>query len=135
MESKEHINLVKIAYKYIEGIVSEEERQLIHCDREGYIMDIRVINNFIPDVYYYNGKEMIIGEAKTEDDFERKHSKEQFDSYIKELSYFSGKRVLVVSVPWQIEMTAKNYFYRKKKLLEYSIEIVILNDLGRCSVI
>jgi hypothetical protein len=74
---------------------------------------------------------MFIGEAKTELDFERKHSKEQYDSYIEELNNFDGEGWLVISVPWQVVPTAKNYFRRKKLMDGLQFEIIILNDLGK----
>ena len=74
---------------------------------------------------------MIIGEAKTINDFDRTHSRDQYDAYIKECKNFFGKSTLVVSVPWQIVATAKNYFRRLKKVFDADIQIIIINELGR----
>ena len=74
---------------------------------------------------------MFIGEAKTELDFDRKHSKEQYDSYLEELDNYDGEGWLVISVPWQIVPTAKNYFKRKKNIKGIQCKIIILNELGK----
>lgn len=131
MESQEHIELVKIAYQYISEKIEEENRPLIELDSSGCNSSFRVQGNFIPDVYYSLDGRMFIGEAKTELDFDRKHSKEQYDSYIEELNNFDGEGWLIISVPWQIVPTAKNYFRRKKFKGDLQFEIIILNDLGK----
>lgn len=131
MESKEHIELVKVAFRYISSQLSELDRPLISTDSDGNLGSYRVQGNFVPDVYFTNTSCMYIGEAKTIKDFERKHSQDQFLSYIRELKSFSDKGVLVVSIPWQLVATAKNYFRRLKIKECSSNPIVILNELGQ----
>lgn len=131
MESQAHIDLVKIAYQYISEKIEEENRPLIETDSSGNNSSFRVQGNFIPDVYYSLNGRMFIGEAKTELDFERKHSKDQYDSYLEELNDFDGEGWLVISVPWQMVPTAKNYFKRKKNNEDIQCTIIILNELGK----
>lgn len=131
MESQAHIDLVKIAFQYISEKIEEENRPLIETDSSGNNSSFRVQGNFIPDVYYSLNGRMFIGEAKTEQDFERKHSKEQFESYLEELRNFDGEGWLVISVPWQIVPSAKNFFRRKKCKEGIQSKIVILNELGK----
>ncbi len=131
MESQAHIELVKVVYQYIFEKIEEENRALIEVDSSGSNNSFRVQENFIPDVYYSFRDKMFIGEAKTELDFERKHSKDQFDSYIEELKLFEGDACLVISVPWQIIATAKNYFRRKKLKERLNIQMVVLDEKGR----
>ena len=86
MESQAHIDLVKIVYQYISEKIEEENRPLIETDSSGNNSSFRVQGNFIPDVYYSLNGRMFIGEAKTELDVDRKHSKDQYDSYLEELN-------------------------------------------------
>lgn len=131
MESQTHIHLVRVVYQYISGKIEEENRPLIEIDSAGNASSFHVQRNYIPDVYYSLNGRMFIGEAKTEQDFARKHSKDQYDSYLEELKYFDGERWLVISVPWQIVSTAKNYFKRKKIKEDIQSTIVILDELGK----
>ena len=132
MESQEHIDLVKVTYNYISKLVPYENRCLIETDSSENNSSVHVIGNFIPDVYYSFGDLLLIGEAKTELDFERKHSKEQYNAYINECNLFWGEAILVISVPWQIIASAKNYFRRKKNRGEITFNVVILDEMGRC---
>lgn len=131
MESQTHIDLVKRVYKYIVEFVAEERRCLIETDSSGSNSKSYVVNNFIPDVFYSFGDTLILGEAKTELDFERKHSKEQYDAYIEECRLFQGNAMLVIGVPWQVTASAKNYFRRKKQNREIMFKVVIVDEMGR----
>ena len=130
MESKAHIELVNRIMAYTKKLVPPSCFDLIICDSAGQNSDIRVIGNFIPDVYYRDNNCLIIGEAKTLDDFERKHSMEQFDAYLKECQVYGNNSTLIIAVPWQLVVTAKNYFKRKKTIENYSFEIIIVNEIG-----
>lgn len=131
MESQAHIDLVNRIYNYIIRFVDEEKRCLIERDSSGNNSGVRVINNFVPDIYYSFDSLMIIGEAKTEMDFERRHSKAQYESYIEECKLFDGEAILVIGVPWQVCASAKNYFKRKKNVGEINFKVCILDEMGR----
>ena len=128
-ESRSHIELVKVAYQYIINLVPEEKRCLIQIDSADSMRPNKVRGGFIPDVQFWDESLYVIGEAKTLNDFEREHSREQYISYINECKDFQGKSILVVAVPWQLVITAKNYFLRLKCVNE-NFRIVILNELG-----
>lgn len=132
MESQTHINLVNIAAEYIKSIVPEYEHSLIYMDSAGNNNSVRVIGNYIPDVYYNYGNKLVIGEAKTLNDFERQHSKEQFEAYMNEFLLFQGECILVVSVPWQLVITAKNYFSILRRKMGVVVDIIIINEMSRC---
>ena len=131
MESKAHIELVNSAMAYIKRIIPEPNHIMIQSDSSGNQSEVRVLGNYIPDIYYCGNDFVIIGEAKTLDDFERKHSKDQFNAYIEECQVFSGKSYLVIAVPWQLMFTAKNYFKREKQRKKLNFQIVIINELGK----
>lgn len=131
MESQAHINLVNRAMEYVKRIVPEGEHIMIQSDSAGSSSEVRVLGNYVPDVYYCDGGFMIIGEAKTIDDFDRKHSRDQYDAYIDECQLFEGDSCLVIAVPWQLMISAKNYFKRIKQKKNLNIQIIIINELGK----
>ena len=132
MESQAHINLVNIALQYIKNVIPAENYELIQMDSAGSNNAIKIIGNYVPDIYYkYDGK-LIIGEAKTINDFDRTHSQNQFDAYINECELFDGEALLVVSVPWQLVSTAKNQFRRIKSNKNIQTRVIVINEIGRC---
>lgn len=135
MESQAHVELVNIAAEYIKSIIPEEYHIFMCTDTMGSNDAIKVIGNYIPDVYYCYNNQLVIGEAKTLNDFDRLHSKEQFIAYMNEFLIFQGKTTLVVSVPWQLVLTAKNYFIRLRREMQVDANVVILNEIGRCFLI
>ena len=135
MESQEHIDLVEVIIKYIKSIIPNNSENMIIKDSSGNIGDIRVVGNYAPDAYYRYNDFLIIGEAKTEKDFSRLHSILQYKAYVEECELFEGRSVLVIAIPWELTITAKNYFARLKRQNNLSLEIVIINELGRSVVL
>lgn len=132
MESQAHIDLVNVAIEYIKTTIPAECYELIQTDSAGNNSGIKVIGNYIPDVYYNYAGQLIIGEAKTINDFDRVHSQNQFEAYINECELFQGESLIVVSVPWQLVLTAKNYFRRMKNQRDVKTKIMVINEIGRC---
>lgn len=130
-ESRTHVELVAVAVNYIKTIVSPDLQAIIQCDSADSPRPSKVIGNYIPDVYFWHSDQLIIGEAKTINDFERPHSRDQYNAYIKECKSFFGHATLVISVPWQMVATAKNYFRRLKKDFDTDMPIIVINELGR----
>lgn len=89
-----------------------------------------VINNFRPDLYYNHNNVLIIGEAKTDDDFDRPHSISQYTSYLEECSLFPGDSILVLSCSWKVAPAMANLIRNIKRCGSYSTSVVILNELG-----
>ncbi len=130
-ESRSHVELVAVAVKYIKTIVAPDFHSIIQCDSADSPRPTKVIGNYIPDVYFWHADQLIIGEAKTINDFDRPHSRNQYDAYIAECKRFFGRAALVISVPWQVVATAKNYFRRLKKNFGADVPIIIINEFGR----
>ena len=135
MESQCHMDLVDLIVEYVKKRVSSEEYSFIQIDSSGRSGTMRVSDNYVPDVVYRTSNKLIIGEAKTYEDFERKHSKDQFDSYLKECNYFEGSAELIVAIPWQLHITAQNYFRRLKKKNGMEVEVIVLDDMGSEKII
>lgn len=130
-ESRNHVKLVATVVEYVKTIVEPDLHAIIQYDSADSSRPTRVIGNYIPDVYFWHADQLIIGEAKTMNDFDRQHSRDQYYAYINECKNFFGHATLIISVPWQMVSTAKNYFRRLKKDIDANIPIIIINELGR----
>lgn len=130
-ESQKHIELLKECLHVITELVSDDEKMLIEYDSSETKRPPRVIGGFIPDVFYCYKGVLIIGEAKTYDDFGRDHSKQQYAAYLKEFADYFGETIFVIAVPWQIVTTAKNYFKKLRTEMNLSTKIIIVNELGK----
>lgn len=129
-ESQNHIDLVSIAFTHIKSMVPANEQCLIECDFPSTSRPTKVINGYIPDVYYWNNNRLIIGEAKTINDFDNKHSKNQIESYYRECTQFSGNSYLVICVPWQLVFSVKNYIRLLKRMIPGDVDVTVINELG-----
>lgn len=130
-ESAKHLELVKRIITYIEKL-PHIEPALIQSDLpESIEKPASTMEGFRPDIYYIYSDYMIIGEAKTSCDFQRKHSIEQYEAYYKKCSTFSGKSTFVLAIPWTESISAKNLLRRIKRSNNYEIETWVINDIGR----
>lgn len=130
-ESAKHIELVKRIITYIEKL-PQIESALIQSDLpESVEKPASTMEGFRPDIYYNHSEYMIIGEAKTSFDFDRKHSIEQYEAYYKKCYMFSGKSTFVLAIPWTECVSAKNLLRRIKRNNNYEIETWVINDIGR----
>ena len=129
-ESRNHIDLVAVAYHCALSIVPRDLEALVQADTADSPKPTRVIGNFVPDVFFWNGKLLVIGEAKTFEDFDRPHSLSQYDAYMQECHNFPGTSFLIISVPWQLVFTAKNYFRRMKTKGGYHFRIIVVNEIN-----
>ena len=114
-ESRTHIKLVEELRNYVANTYFMGERGAVLCDLPESILGEKppLIGNFRPDVYATDSmtERIIIGEAKTEFDLERDHSKKQLAAFIKECSTYR-KGILVVAVPWDLVVTARQLLKR-----------------------
>jgi hypothetical protein len=135
-ESLQHIELVNSILKFMKLMVNVELTCLIRVDLpDSNSKPPKVGEGYIPDLYFCNDEMLIIGEAKTSNDFDRKHSLEQYMSYIITCDHFEGEANMIVAVPWTEYISAKNLLRKIKKQGSYDLKIVVLNDLGRCETI
>jgi len=133
MESNKHHSLVKKIYEYVSSLDYIEDK-LIESD----IFEVngnvtRTPEGYVPDLFYNHDNYFIIGEAKTDEDFEREHSLLQYKSYfnlIKEKRNMGYKCIFVIGVPWE---TTKAAIRLCNKYTEnISVKIVVINELGVC---
>ena len=131
MESNKHHLLVQKIYDYVKELEFIEEK-LIECDIFEVTGNVtRMPEGYVPDLYYKHNNILIIGEAKTEKDFEREHSFHQYESYINHLKKYlemGSKCIFIISVPWDTSISALRLI--KRVIEEESIKGVVINELA-----
>ena len=105
-ESIEHHNYVKLIYEYVSKMVSSENVGCIKADLFECEKPTLTYGDFIPDVMYQQKGVMIIGEAKTLNDFQTPHSYAQYESYMRECKEFPGESIIIICIPWQLFLSA-----------------------------
>lgn len=130
-ESNDHINYVRKIVKYVSLLISADINSVVLVDLpECSNRPDRTIGNFIPDLFYKDTRCMIIGEAKTENDIDCKHSKEQYESYIREASIFKGESHIVICTSLYSFARLKNIIKKMKLEQKSSASLHLLNDIG-----
>lgn len=135
-ESIVHINYVRKIAEYTSAIIPVELIPHLLIDLpESYRKPDRTIGNFLPDLYYKDLKYLIIGEAKTENDIDRKHSINQYKSYIEEASLFHGEKHILICTSLYSYARIKNLIKKLKLELNTTAKFHLLNDLGDITII
>ena len=110
-------------------MVPSEYYDKIRADLPEYEKPSLTYDSFIPDVCYsYNGV-LIVGEAKTYDDFNRDHSRKQYEAYIRDCKKYPGSSTIIIAVPWQLFITAKNHFRLLKQKYNVDVSIIVLTEV------
>lgn len=130
-ESKEHRELVSLIIDYAKTLLSVDDYSLMCIDSGDRIGSCLLNYSYIPDLLYCYKGVMIIGEAKTSKDFDRKHSFDQYEAYIDECINFCGKSYLIMAVPWTEMISAKNYLKKIKKNKKTDFKIIVINNYGK----
>lgn len=135
-ESIQHMKLVQLLYDEVKKLVPPTSNSLIQIDKpDSFDKPAKTIEGFIPDLRYSFKGLKIIGEAKTVNDFDRKHSKSQYISYLKECSNFNGESILVVFVSFKIFRSAKKLLKKLKIENNCIVTIRIVSELGLVDVV
>lgn len=129
-ESLTHNELVHKIVKYVSTMCPDEYREQIKADLPEFQKPNMTYNDFVPDVMYCCKGKLIIGEAKTTDDFNAEHSFKQFESYMKECKNYPHDSYIIIGVPWEIFITAKNHFKLLKRKYDSDVNVVVLATDG-----
>ncbi len=131
MESIKHHSLAEKIYEYVSSL-DYIESKLIQLDIPEVSGNVtRMPVGYIPDLFYEHNNTLVIGEAKTDDDFEREHSFLQYKSYfdfINKKSKMGYKCIFVMGVPWETTRAAIRVCNRFSENI--NVKIVIINELG-----
>ena len=115
-ESKIHMDYVKRIVQYITEHFSLSNDDYIGIDLpESPLKPIQIIGDVRPDVYYKNKSIIIIGEAKTENDINNRHTEKQINLYFDELSLAKGERNLIFCTSFYSYSSLKNMILRLKR--------------------
>ena len=131
-ESRLHQLLVDIAKRNIRRILPEVPNCFILSDSPDSMPNQKpgVIQGYLPDLYIDTGEVLVIGEAKTPDDVERKHSIDQYYAFLKECAAYDGEANFLLSTTWDLVATAKNLLTRiNNKIGSQRTKILVLCEL------
>lgn len=108
-ESSEHEELVEMIKLYALRTHQEINQACIQIDRGDFdYKPSQMIDGYRPDFQYRWNDILIVGEAKTSFDLERKHSLAQYESYLNYCERYDGESYFILSTTWQYQNTAKN---------------------------
>lgn len=129
-ESSTHSLLVKLLTEWIANnlLNGDHGHLLVDSPERSPQQKPPKINGFVPDVYMSNSGEhkLIIGEAKTANDIESKHTIDQIKAYI-QVCAADRMSMLVLAVPWYCVGTAYstlNYCKNKTGLSSVNAKII-----------
>lgn len=116
MESEAHKEYVLNAVEYIKLMFDVTDNQITTDLGEPGKTPPTVIDGFRADIYVHTPQYIIIGEAKTDNDINNKHTIEQFAAYIKEVMTFNQERHIVMSCSCAAYASMRNFIrvFRKK---------------------
>lgn len=90
----------------------------------------KLTNNYHPDIYYNHNNTLVIGEAKTVNDIDNTHSRNQYISYLQECQNFQGQAYLIVCSSWTMSIMFKNLLKYIKRLNNFKTTIIVLSEVG-----
>ncbi len=127
-ESIKHIELVNLIYEYVNNL-AYVENCFIEVDSP-YSLEkpAKTLDGFRPDILYSFSNDLIIGEAKTEFDYNKEHSLNQYKSYLKKCDCFQGNKLFILAVPLNVFISSKNLLLKIKKVNKFDVPIIIIND-------
>lgn len=130
-ESDVHIKLVHLMLTYIKtkyGIVSG----YVFTDLPESKHKPPIFDNSRPDLYIINEDLLIIGEAKTECDWDKRHSHDQYRTYMNECFRSDIRPILLVAVPWRVEKSLRSRLMHMFEVKHYAkVEIIVISDMVR----
>lgn len=125
------MNFVRRIQQFIENKMPQVKLPFVLVDLpESTQKPPAVTDGFHPDLYYRHNGILIIGEAKTVEDVERRHSKLQYDAYFRECESFNGEKYIVVSSAWSIAMSFRTILKHLKRANNYSSHIIVVSEEG-----
>ena len=129
-ESQAHMDYVNLVEKYILNKIPYQQRGFVFVDNPSSACKPPKVGNYRPDVYYHHGNSLIIGEAKTIKDYETKHSKEQYVTYLNECQNFQGEALLVLCSSWTISFSFRTLMKYIKRQNRFDTKVIIISENG-----
>lgn len=132
-ESTLHKEYINVIYYRTLKIIPENHSRLILMDGNENLLFKEVppiIGGFRPDLFYEFDSIMVIGEAKTKNDYATKHSINQYKEYIKCCSMYNGESYLILCCPWTCTLDLKNIINKIKRDSKYKIKVIYMDEIS-----
>ena len=130
-ESIQHQQLVQVLKIEVQAIVPPTCWSLIQIDTPDSLnLPPQTNEGYRPDVYYQFEKLLVIGDAKTENDVETRHSRAQYESFLNECAGFHGQAFMIMIVPLLDQALANNILRNLKKKIPGDYEIMVKGWIG-----
>ncbi len=132
-ESTVHKEYINIIYKQTIKIIPKDHTRLILMDGNDNLLVKEVpplINGFRPDLFYEFNNLLIIGEAKTRNDYSSKHSLSQYKEYIDYCKRYNGSAYLLFCCPWDCIMDMKRILMSLIKDDKSKINLFFLDEIS-----
>lgn len=129
-ESSAHISYVEQIRSYINKEFTSEISAFVLYDTPDSKEKPPTVGQFRPDVYFRTNNVLIIGEAKTDSDFDRPHSIWQYTAYLNECKQFPGESYLILSGSWQISISFKKLIKRLVLDNNFICNAIVLSEIG-----
>jgi hypothetical protein len=131
--SESHIRLVNALKVYVEERFGGNGKLIVYSDNpdSAFTCKVPLIGGAFPDLYArcYSPDMVILGEAKTVNDVENRHSIGQYRSYL-EFCANRENALLVFAVPWTVVPSLKNTIRNlKRRMGTEGVEILFIEPL------
>ena len=132
-ESVQHKQYIDRIYKYTLNLIPENHSRLILIDGDDHLRNKDIpplINGFRPDLYYEFDSILILGEAKTRNDYATKHSVNQYREYYKHCAYYQGVSYIILSCPWTCSADLKTIIRKIKQEYKNQVKVIFLDEMS-----
>ena len=129
-ESKLHMDYVNLVEQYVLRMIPSEQGGFVYVDKPETAYKPPLVGNYRPDLYFRADNKLIIGEAKTVEDFERFHSQEQYKTYLQACQTFEGDSLLILCSSWSVAFSFKTLIKSMKKRNGFNTKVIIISEEG-----
>ena len=135
-ESILHMDLVRIIASYIKRVTPNFSASLLDAELPEYGRTPKCLYGYYPDIRYRDNNNIIIGEAKTQNDVSNDHTEAQLNAYIDELLTYNLQLHIIYCVPFVSYAQMKNYLRHVKEQRELTdITFHVLDNFNRVSLL
>ena len=124
------MDFVNLVERRVLQMIPSEQGGFVYVDKPDSAYKPPLVGNFRPDLYFCADNKLIIGEAKTIEDFERPHSKEQYKTYLQECKSYKGDSLLILCSSWVVSLSYKTLIKSIKRQYGFNTKVLIISEEG-----
>lgn len=124
------MDFVNLMEQRVLQMIPSEQGGFVYVDKPDSTYKPPLVGNFRPDLYFCADNKLIIGEAKTVEDFERPHSKEQYKIYLQECQSYKGDALLILCSSWVVSFSYKTLIKSIKRQYSFDTKVLIISEEG-----